>query len=239
MSIENLSLYTFVSIGENCLFQDVIRRHGFKTAVGPFSWGRSNIDYVIDLVKEDFVDLLNPNFLIHREMWGLAPATNIKYICKPGIYEKSVCNGFEFTHKDVISSVDDKENTERKIQRFKEIVLNPTGPLVLTYHYRYVPNAIRDTEYVIKKLKELRSLISTYRDGDAPEILMAQQTLVDTTEERNVYLEVIDDIHVANFSTRSCWTGKDDYVFGVVDDDLFDQCFKDLKKTISRKKTDI
>lgn len=98
---------------------------------------------------------------------------------------------------------------------------------------------MRDTEYIIKKLNELRSLISTHRNGDAPEIIMAQQNLVKDNKDRNVCLEIIDNIHVANFSTQHCWTGKDDYVFGVVDDDLFDQCFKSLSKNIGKKKAEV
>lgn len=232
MKTEALSAYTFVSIGENCLCQEVIRRHELNTAVGPFSWARGNIDYVIQLVQENFIDFLNPKFLIHREMWGKSPSTNIKYKCKPGIYERSVCNGFEFTHKDVIASEEAATNTARKTSRFQETVLKPGAPVILVYHYRYVPDTMCDVDYISKKINELRNLIAEQREGERLKVLLIRQEIISSDEDRHVSLSMDEGIYTAIFHTHTVWSGKDENVFGVVDDDLFTNLFSLLGKSL-------
>ncbi|MFC0340696.1 DUF1796 family putative cysteine peptidase [Paracoccus niistensis] len=60
----------FYSIGENCLGHDVLKRHGVDVQVTPFSHGRSNIDFISQLVDTGFQEMLEPEFLKYEIIYN-------------------------------------------------------------------------------------------------------------------------------------------------------------------------
>ena len=52
-----------LSLGENCLPDDILRRNGLKSFSSPYASGRSNIEYVLSFENERFGDFLNPEYL--------------------------------------------------------------------------------------------------------------------------------------------------------------------------------
>ena len=58
----------FVSIGENCLADDILQRHGQKAFSTPYSFARSNIDYAIKLEETEYNTLLLPDNLYYRSI---------------------------------------------------------------------------------------------------------------------------------------------------------------------------
>lgn len=125
----------YCSIGENCLGQGVLDRHKISSIISPFSWGRSNIDYVQAIIAEDFADFLNPAFLHYREIYKARFSTNFKYQCTAGTFDPSVSQEFEFTHHDVIASAEALGSMRRKVDRFRNFIRSDI-PAVFLYHHR-------------------------------------------------------------------------------------------------------
>ncbi|MDR0364824.1 MAG: DUF1796 family putative cysteine peptidase [Bacteroidales bacterium] len=55
----------YLSIGENCLADIILKRHELKAFSTPYSHARSNIDYVIKLEKSAYSGLLAPGNLFY------------------------------------------------------------------------------------------------------------------------------------------------------------------------------
>lgn len=62
---QRLSDTYYVSIGENCLTDNILDRFNIKSFSTPYSHGRSNIEYAIHLESEKYQNLLNPEFLYY------------------------------------------------------------------------------------------------------------------------------------------------------------------------------
>jgi hypothetical protein len=222
----------FCSIGENCLGQGVLDRKNLNTIITPFSWGRSNVDYVLELIGEDFANLLNSDFLEYRDVLGKPCVKNVKYECAADIFDPSVSLGFEFTHHDVIASLEVKHSILRKIQRFRALVLESDQPIVMWYHHR--STSVQSFSYVEQQLAKLRSLITTRRGAGNVHVLAFTQYVVPQDDMRRV--EVIHEgwLTTAVFYTRKLWSGNDSDVFwGIVDDDLFDDMLTSACKSIA------
>lgn len=209
----------FYSIGENCLGHGVLQRHGVAPLLTtPFSHARSNIDYATQLVETDFVDMLTPRFLHHEQRYKTRMPVHSLYTCEAGLYEKSVCNGFEFSHHDVIDDAENRASYLRKAQRFLD-GLSGTGPACFLYHYRL--HRTQDIARVAAKLRRFQELCRA-RSGRPISVTMFTQRLVGSDDQRRVEFLRPDGIPVAILHTRHKWCGTDPEQFwGRVDDELF------------------
>jgi len=209
----------FYSIGENCLAHDVLRRHGVAALhATPFSHARSNIDYATQLVETDFVDMLTPRFLRHEQRNKTQMVVHSLYTCAAGLYEHSVCNGFEFSHHDVIGDAEMHASYERKAQRFLD-GLAGSGPACFVYHYRLHRN--QNIPPVAAKLRRFQELCRA-RSGRPISVAMFTQRLVGSDDQRRVEFHRAEGIPVAILQTRQKWCGTDPEQFwGRGDDDLF------------------
>ena len=52
-----------VSFGENCLTDDILKRHNLKSYSTPYSSSRSNIEYILQIEEDCFSDFLNPEYI--------------------------------------------------------------------------------------------------------------------------------------------------------------------------------
>lgn len=211
---------TFCSIGENCLGQGIIDRHRLKSCIGPFTWARSNIDYILRIIDEDFVDFLNPAYLSHRQRYGQQMATNFKYQCKSEKFDKTVANEFEFTHHDVIADAEALDNITRKTNRFRELIISDE-PVVFVYHHRINPQSTDSISYAVEKLNVFAEIIQKSRRGQVS-ILCFTQKIVAAPEDRRVEFSEHNAVRLAVLHTNSVWGGSDPDIFWARnDDDLF------------------
>lgn len=230
-SKEQLKGVVFCSLGENCLGQGVLDRKGMTSVVSPFSWGRINIDYVLDVIREDFVDLLNPDYLEHRMVFQKPTAKNLKYQCESGVFIEPMASGFEFTHHDVIESEEARHSMQRKIERLKESLASPQYETVLVYHHR--PVGPKSIPHVVSKTESLIDLLRERRGQNNISGLLIFQSMVTEDNDRKVSVSQNGKLIRAEFFTKQMWTGADTDVFwGRVDDDLFDQMFDILARTL-------
>lgn len=59
----------WLSLGENCLSDAILKRHGLKSFSTPFSLCRSNVDVVNQATEQSFTGLLDPE-TVSRVRWG-------------------------------------------------------------------------------------------------------------------------------------------------------------------------
>lgn len=230
-SKEQLRDVVFCSLGENCLGQGVLDRKGLNCIVTPFSWGRVNIDYVFEVVREDFADLLNPALLEYRMVFQKPIAKNLKYQCAEGVFIKPMSSGFEFTHHDVIEYEEARVSMKRKIQRFRDVVMNSDTGVVLMYHHR--PPKHSSLEYVEKQLSSLLQLAIERRGANNISALLFYQIMISQHEERRVVVSRQGGVLRAEFFTRQMWNGTDTDIFWArVDDDLLDLMFSQVTNLI-------
>lgn len=214
----------YCSIGENCLAQGVLDRHKLNSIVSPFAWARSNIDYLLAIIEEDFKDFLNPCYLQHRTRYKTTLATNSKYSCDPNAFDPSVSQEFEFTHHDVLTSKDALQSMERKVDRFRTM-LRSSEPVVFLYHHR----AHFREESILDKLKTLHTTIKERRANNFL-IVAFTQKVVNDDSLRKLSLQRHDEILMFTFHTRKLWGGSDKDVFwGTIDDDLFEEMIAAIK----------
>ena len=228
----NLKLYfsknCYVSIGENCLTDNILSRHNIKSFSTIYSNGRSNLDYVIGLEKNDYKDLLNPKYLHFDYVDKLKVVRNTFYSSADNIYHKLHLNGFEFTHHNIIENKNAKESVERKIRRFQK--LKNKKNFTFFYHYRLNENISIDE---IKSKGE--NFISIYKKNNKKaQLIIFTQKIIKKYDARKVEkITNKDSINIYIFHTMNAWQGNDKDIFWArIDDDLIKEMLDDIKHSI-------
>lgn len=208
----------FISLGENCLPDDVLSYLGLKNESYPFGGGRFNIEYIIQLIETDFEDLLNPDFLVWGQTVAKEVVRNNKYTYQNNIYSDTVTLGFEFTHHNVFEEAP-RRSFVRKIERFKK-TLESGHNLVFFYNYRYAPN--NDIEKLVELIRQFLDLLKK-KYGYQYKCLVIYQTL--NEHNREIRSSKTEDVFIAEFKTKYEWEG-DEYWNGSPDRDLFSKLFE-------------
>lgn len=200
----------WLSIGENCLPDDILNRHGLKSFSSPFSSGRTNIDYVVQATRSDFSNILEPDNLTRAEVSGTKVVRSTLYTCDAELYANSVTRGFEFTHHDVISNQAHRSSFARKTQRWLDLRATHEDAAFL-YHHR--SGERRSLERLINKLRVF------LEDFDNGWVVLFHQEIV-AHEERHVTVNDLGDRLIeAKFFTARVWEGSDPNVFWARNDD--------------------
>jgi hypothetical protein len=212
----NLSEVLWLSLGENCLPDDILDRHGLKGFSTPYSNGRSNLDYALALEKNNYEGLLSMQNLA----FGISDQKKVVRSklfnqCDP-IYNAMHMKGFEMTHHNVIESEKARESFERKIQRQLEV--RGKKNIVFLYHHRINNNS--DLDSIFRKAQEF-SKIYTRGKYTCTVIVFSQKT-IPAEEARRIYFRKISrSVHFFEFHTPVLWGGIDkDIFFARIDDDL-------------------
>lgn len=215
----------YISLGENCLTDNILQRNNLKSFSSPFSHGRSNIDYAIQLEKENYRNLLNPKFLIYDYVGELKVVRNRYYTVSDNIYNDLHRNGFEFTHHDVINDEPQRRSYERKILRMKSF--DKRKKLKFIYHYRNNEND--DLSLIFNKAIEFLSFYQ--KRGIKCDFIFFTQEIVLKREEREI-IKVFNSNNIKGyiFKTLDLWAGDDQEVFWArKDDDLIKKMLKEIK----------
>jgi len=220
---QSIDGFLWLSLGENCLPDDILKRHSRKSFSTPYSSGRTNIDYAIFLESENYSELLSKENLVYGDAWG-TKVVRSNYVTKSDdIYELGCSKGFEFTHHDPISSPKDLESCRRKIQR----LLNLRGKRNVLFMYHHRRNARSD----INKIKDkLRCFQSKYRsDGVECLVVLFYQSVVKKSERCVEFMGQSDGLFEFAFFTEHLWGGNDPNVMWALnDEDLIRQMIANI-----------
>ncbi len=215
----------YISIGENCLTDNILERHNLKSFSTPYSHGRSNIDYAITLEKNNYYNLLESKYLFYDYFGSTKVVRNNYYSKSENIFHEFQQNGFEFTHHDVINNKSHIKSYHRKVLRMKSFKKN--NKIKFLYHYR--SNKYRDLKLIIIKGQEF---LSYYQKRNIKcEFIFFSQNIISNKEERKL-LKIHDSNNIKGYilNTLEVWTGDDlDVFWARKDDDLFSLMIKEIK----------
>lgn len=215
----------YISLGENCLTDNILQRFNIKSFTTPYSHARSNLDYAIHLEKERYSNLLRQDFLYYDYVGDLKVVRNSHYSKSDIIYSDLHLNGFEFTHHDLIDNQSHMESYSRKIIRMCS--LNSKDKLKFLYHYRNNENM--NIQLLINKAKDFLSCYQS-RKIKAEFIFFTQEIINNKNERAMIKIYNSKNIKGYVFRTMEIWQGDDQNVFWARNDnDLIKKMINDIK----------
>lgn len=195
----------YISIGENCLADDILKRFNLKSFSSPYASSRSNIEYILQFERLQFKSFLNPTFLVPSEMYGKPVVRNNKYVETENHYNSSLINGFEFTHHNVLQP----EHNETFRRRCNRMLFLRKKKIHMLYHHRYCKST--DLSLLTLHLSELKDIYSN-RDNQVY-IYCFFQSLVKNEAERRIEKQIINGIYVYQLYTMNIWGGGTERYF--------------------------
>lgn len=215
----------YVSFGENCLTDNILERHNLKLLTTPYSHGRTNIEYILQLEEDGYKDFLNLQHLRYEPLNNQKVPRLKKYNTLRNRYHNSQENGFEFTHHDVIGN----KAVRQKFYKRVEKMLGYKGKkrFVIFYHHRQ--NPLTNTELLIEDLAKLKEIYSA--PGLPAEVICFTQRIVDHPDQRKVELETKAGVRLFTLNTLKEWEGDNDDVFWArCDEDLVTHMIDQVKR---------
>jgi hypothetical protein len=218
----------YISLGENCLTDNILDRHGLKSFGTPYSHGRSNIDYALKLEQENYSNLLKIEHLSYGMIGRKKVVRNTHYFNSDPIYNEAHRNGFEFTHHDVISVGAHRRSSKRKIKRLQRF----RGRKNIQFFYHYRINRNRNLELIIVKAKKFLQFYEI--NNKKCDFIIFTQDIVTNYNDRGIdEIEHSDNIKIYILKTMDIWAGENrDMFWARKDDDLIERMLKLSKKRI-------
>src|SRR5690554_215389 len=141
----------WISLGENCLTDNILQRHGLKVFSTPYSHCRSNLDYSIFFEQNDYSPLIQAgNFKYHNTENRKVLRCIVPSTCDD-IYHPLHCQGLELTHHDIFAHSNNLRSFKRKVSRMIKLKALKRKRIIHLYHYR--SSAKQNVEELIKKGK--------------------------------------------------------------------------------------
>lgn len=219
----------WLSLGENCLTDDILSRHGKKSFSTPYSPCRSNIEYALLLERSDYEGMLESSNLEMKltKSKQVVRSTSI-FGCGDNYYPSHM-RGFEFTHHNPLSSKKDYDSFKRKIQRMKDI----RGRQNICFLYFHRKNEKSNISKLINNLREFKKF---YKSNDN-EVYMAffYQEIIEDDMDRSLIFNLNEDVMEFRFKTKYIWEGRDPDVFWARNDDDMISCMLDKINEISSR----
>lgn len=215
----------YLSIGENCLTDNILDRFKLKSFSTPYSHGRSNLDYAIALEKDAYKHLLNPKYLHYDTVGETKVVRNNFYSKSDSIYNELHKNGFEFTHHDVFNNDGQRKSYQRKIARM--LSFDKSKKLKFLYHYRN--NEDLDVNRLLEKAGEFLKLYQ--KKGINCEFIFFSQEIVKDNSQRCA-IKIHDSQNIKGFmlKTLELWVGNDeDVLWARKDDDLLSRMIVEIR----------
>lgn len=215
----------YLSLGENCLTDDILKRYDLKSFSTPFSSCRSNIEYILFFEKRNYKDFLNQQFLKSEQALE-------KQVVRNKIIEKKIKNqydelcskGFEFTHHDVRKN-EVKDVIQKRCNRMLRL---KRKNITFLYHHRAC-NATNEP-LLISHLNELKEIYE--HRGNRVNICVFTQRIIPSNQERKVEKHIDSEIKYYTFYTYEKWEGANQDVFWArCDDDLIQKMIDDIKSS--------
>jgi hypothetical protein len=220
---------TWLSIGENCLTQNIINTLKLKSLSTPFSWAISNIDHIIYAMEEKNIFKNKENFYITNDQetkvfYRYSDHTTKKHFAK----NSEVLEKMHFPHHNFIEKIEDFKKITTRHQRLYD--LSNTDNLIFLYHYRS-PDI---DEYSHKSLEYVRERLSYFKETFFPnsKIVMFYKLYNETKDV--VLINEKDIIEIMILSPENKWQGPGN-TFAKKDEDLhkkmIDLAYKTIIKT--------
>jgi len=214
----------YLSFGENCLTDSVLRRYGLRSFATPFSHCRSNIEYILDLESNNYYKLVSGESFKYGDLNGkhvsrLKPDFNLK-----NRYHHLHENGIEFPTQDVIKNHKYRQKVLDRINKLKSYL--GKRKYVLLYHHRVCD--FSSLELLLSHLSELKKYYSS--EEYECQVVLFKQIIVSSESEKKLVYEVNKDIHIFDFYTHYSWVGRDQRKYwAFVDDSLITKMLKIVK----------
>lgn len=215
----------YLSIGENCLTDNILDRFKIKSFSTPYSHGRSNLDYAIMLEKEKYENLLKPDYLQYDFVGETKVVRNRYYSKSDSIYNELHKNSFEFTHHDVLNNDAQRRSYQRKIDRM--LSFDRSKRLKFVYHYRN--NDDLDIPKLVNKADQFLKLYQV--KGIHCEFIFFTQEIITENSQRSI-AKIYDTKNVKGYllHTTELWAGDDeDVLWARKDDDLLAKMIKEIR----------
>lgn len=216
----------WVSLGENCLADDILRRHNRKSFSSVFSSGRSNIEYIIEMERDDYKNLLKHEFLQHFPDGENAVVRSTFYKNCVGHYSERHMLGFEFSHHDPLRVSEDNRAFKRRISR--QLQYRGTKNFVFLYHHR-----ITEKSDLTRLRAHLNELLSFYNINgcDCKVVLFYQNIVAENQAKRLDFIAQHGGLLEFVCQTHELWGGDDlDTFWAKKDDALFAEMFNIVDK---------
>ena len=211
----------WVSIGENCLADDILRRHNRKSYSTVFSSGRSNIEYVLQMEKDNYINLLKEEHLkIFSESEGAVVRSTYYKECQ-GTYSPRHMLGFEFSHHNPLDVGEDKRAFGRRISR--QLAFRGEKNFIFLYHHRMTEHS--DLAQLKSHLNELLAIYNA--KGRQCQVALFYQSIIGRSDEKSLSV-TSHDTGLLEFvcHTHDVWGGDDQDIFWARNDDaLFTEMF--------------
>ncbi|MFA6945318.1 MAG: DUF1796 family putative cysteine peptidase [Pedobacter sp.] len=214
----------YLSFGENCLTDNILSRYGLKSFTTPFSHCRSNIEYILDLEKNNYDHFVSGEFLKYGDLNG-KPVPRLKMdLILENNYHHLLKNGIEFPSQDVIKNQKYWQKVVKRANKLK--IFLGKRKYVLLYHHRVCEDS--DPELLLRHLSELKKYYST--EGYECQIVLFKQIIIGKGSEKKLTYQENRDIHIFDFHTHHTWTGHDQRKYwAFIDDSLISQMLKIVK----------
>lgn len=221
----HLSDKLYVSFGENCLADDILSRNKLKLITTPFSHIGSNIEFILQAEKDNYLDFLNLKYLKYEKRGELTRPVLKKYNLIENDYHPFLKSGFSFAHHDVIKEEKVRVAIQRRISRMQKFKGNKR--FIIFYHHRM--NSSTNKNLLTTHLLELKNLHST--EIIHSEVICFTQNIITEPEMRKVSYSNENGVHYFVFNTLQRWDGGvDDIFWARCDDDLIKEMIDFSKK---------
>ncbi|EMA4559445.1 DUF1796 family putative cysteine peptidase [Klebsiella pneumoniae] len=222
----------WLSLGENCLPDDVLRRFYLKSYSSLFASGRSNIDYILNMHENDYNGLLDRKHVVYGKIGDENVLRSSIYNTCERFYHEMHLNGFEFTHHDWLKKPELKHTLERRIMRMKSEI----GKFDISFLYLHRISENSNIEEIKSRLLKLSKLFS--KDGHKCTVIFFYQKIVSNKKERKLVIRS-EELPILEYElhTLNLWEGNNQRIFwGKKDNDLLKKMLKNAKKKLCIKK---
>lgn len=214
----------WLSLGENCLTDDILRRHQRKSYSHVFSSARSNIEYVLQMEKDNYRYLLQKEHLACCIEEGHDVLRSTRYIDCENIYSENHMKGFEFSHHNPLSVAEDHRAFKRRIAR--AIQTRGSKNIVFVYHHRINPRS--NLTFIRDKLTTLIKLYTTSQVS-CQVVLFYQQIDDENSVNRLTFYPHETGLLEFVCHTKALWGGENQNQFWAKNDDnLFVDMFNSV-----------
>lgn len=192
-----------ISLGENCLMDTLLSKYGIKQESYTFGSVRTNIEYDLEIIKDNFEDLLKSDLLVKKTVNGTQKVVKNKKYSKVqnDIYCSSVIDSFEFIHHNVLDNNKAIESYNRKIERTK--IALESNDIIFWYHYRYSTN--NNLEILIKQFEDFIKYLSKKNNKKKYQICIFTQIVSDDIHFIN---EQYNNINIVKCYEKNIWGGN-------------------------------
>jgi len=214
----------YLSFGENCLTDNVLARYGLKSFTTPFSHCRSNIEYILELERNNYEYFVNGEFLKYEDLNG-KPVPRIKtQLNIENDYHHLHKNGIEFPSHDVIKNQKYWQKIVGRANKLKFFLGKRKH--ILLYHHRSCEDS--DLELLLMHLSELKKYYST--DEYECQLVLYKQIIIPEESRKQLKYNKSAGIHIFDFYTHHTWTGRNQRQYwALIDDSLISIMLEKVK----------